>query len=142
LKEVTQQNEYLRKQLGNSLKQKQQILESPSGSVPDEVNEEAESQHSEFEDEEPRRTPRREWRPPTNSNDFRVKLPEFEGKLDPDEFLEWLHTVERIFDYKEVPEDKKVNLVALRLRKYASLRWTNLCSKRIRERKPKIQTWD
>jgi len=27
LKEVTQQNEYLRKQLGNSLKQKQQILE-------------------------------------------------------------------------------------------------------------------
>ena len=45
----------------------------------------------------------------------------------------------RIFDYKEVPEDKKVKLVALR---YASLWWTNLCSKRIRERKPKIQTWD
>jgi len=43
LKEVTQQNEYLRKQLGNSLKQKQQILDSPSGLVPDEVNEEAES---------------------------------------------------------------------------------------------------
>ena len=56
LKEMTQQNEYLRK----SLKQKQQILESPSCSVPDEVNEEAESQHSEFEVEEPRRTLRRE----------------------------------------------------------------------------------
>ena len=42
-KEVTQQNEYLRKQLGNSSKQKQQILESAPGSVPDEVNEEAES---------------------------------------------------------------------------------------------------
>jgi len=83
--------------------------------VPDEVNKEAKSQHSEFEDEELRRTPRREWRPPTNSNDFRVELPEFEGKLDPDEFLEWLHTVERIFDYKEVPEEKKVKLVALRL---------------------------
>ena len=97
--------------------------------VPDEVNEEADSQHSEFEDEESRRTPRREWRPPSNSNNFRVELLEFEGKLDLDEFLEWLHTVERIFDYKEVPEDKKVKLVALRLRKYASLWWTNLCSK-------------
>jgi len=62
-----------------------------------------------------------EWRAPTNSNDFRVKVAEFAGKLDPDEILEWLHTVERIFEYKEVPEDKKVKLVALRLCKYASL---------------------
>jgi len=41
-----------------------------------------------------------------------------------------------------VPEDKKMKLLALRLRKYASLWWTNLCHKRIRERKPKIQTWE
>jgi len=67
---------------------------------------------------------------------------EFEGKLDPEEFLDWLHTVERIFEYKDVPEDKKVKLVALRLRKYASLWWTNLCAKLIRERKTKIRTWE
>jgi len=47
-------------------------------------------------------------------------MPEFKGKLDSDEFLEWLHIVERIYKYKEVPEDKKVKLVTLRLRKYAS----------------------
>ena len=94
LKEVSQQNEYLRKQLGQSLKQKQRILESPTASTPEEENnEDVENQHSEYElDEEPRRTPRREWRTPSNSNDFRVELPEFEGKLDPDEFLEWLST--------------------------------------------------
>jgi len=40
---------------------------------------------------------------------FKVKIPEFEGRLDPDEFLEWLQTVERVFEYKDVPEDKKVN---------------------------------
>ena len=78
----------------------------------------------------------------SNSNDFRIELPEFEGKLDPDEFLDWLQTVERIFDYKEVSEDKKVKLVALRLRKYASLWWTNLCNKRIWERKTKIHSWE
>ena len=46
-------------------------------------------------------------------------MPEFEGKLDPNEFIEWLQTVERIFDFKEIPEDNKVKIVALRLRKYA-----------------------
>ena len=64
----------------------------------------------------------------------------FEGKLDPDEFLECLDTVERIFEYKDVPKDKKVKLVALKFRKYESLWWTNLCSKKVRERKEKIKT--
>src|SRR4029079_11740941 len=32
---------------------------------------------------------------------FKVELPEFEGRLDPDEYLEWVQTIERIFDYKE-----------------------------------------
>jgi len=32
--------------------------------------------------------------------------------------------------------------VALRLRKYASLWWTNLCAKRVRKRKSKIKTWE
>ena len=37
-----------------------------------------------------------------NSNEFKVEIPEFEGKLDPDEFIEWLQTVERIFEFKEI----------------------------------------
>jgi len=56
-----------------------------------------------------------------NTNDFKVEIPEFEGKLDIEEFLDRLHTVECVFKYKDVQEDKKVKLVALRLRKYASL---------------------
>ena len=43
-----------------------------------------------------------------NTIDFKVEVPEFEGKLDPEEFLDWLHTVERVFKYKDVLEDKKV----------------------------------
>jgi len=50
-----------------------------------------------------------------STNDFKVKVPEFQGKLDPKEFLDWLHTVEKIFEYKDIPKDKKVKLVALRL---------------------------
>ena len=58
---------------------------------------------------------------PKPTHNFRVKIPKFEGKLDPDEFLEQMHMVEHIFEYKDVLEDKKVKLVALGLRKYASL---------------------
>ena len=77
-----------------------------------------------------------------NSNDFRVEIPEFEGKLNPKELLNCMHTIEGVFEYKEVPKDKKVKLVALRLRKYDSHWWTNLYAKRARERKAKIQTWE
>jgi len=92
-------------------------------------------------DKESLKMPRPEPRMQFNSNDFRIQIPKYEGKLDPVEFLHWLHTVERVFEYKDVPEDRKVKLVALGLRKYASLWWTNLCAKRVRERKAKIRTW-
>jgi len=72
---------------------------------------------------EPLRMARLEPRFQANTNDFKVQIPEFEGKLDPKEFLDWLHIVERVFEYEDVPEDKKVKLVALRLRKYGSLWW-------------------
>jgi len=116
---LEKQNEYLRKQPGDDTKQKQKALESPSASVHNE--DEASNLNSSSSDKEPRRRVRGARRTPQNSNDFKVEIPEFEGKLDPDEFLEWLHTVERVFDYKDIPDDKKVKLVALRLQRYASL---------------------
>ncbi|VFQ89801.1 unnamed protein product [Cuscuta campestris] len=75
------------------------------------------------------------------TTDFKVDLPTFEGKNDPDEFLEWLETVERVFDFKDIPEDKKVKIVALKLRKYASTWWTNTCTKRRREGKVPVKSW-
>ncbi|KAI4320315.1 hypothetical protein MLD38_033811 [Melastoma candidum] len=72
---------------------------------------------------------------------MRVQIPEFEGNLDPNEFIDWMHTVERIFDYEDVPEDRKVKLAALKLKKYASLWWENTNQQRRREGRDKIRTW-
>ncbi|VFQ73672.1 unnamed protein product [Cuscuta campestris] len=74
-------------------------------------------------------------------SDFKVEMPTFDGKDDPDDFIEWLETIERVFDYTEVPEDKKVKLVALKFRGYASTWWTNTTTKRKREGKAAVQTW-
>jgi len=49
--------------------------------------------------------------------------------------------VERVFKYKEVPDDKKVKLVALKLHKYASIWWSNILTKRGRKGKSKIRSW-
>jgi len=73
--------------------------------------------------------------------DFRVDIPEFEGQLDPDHFLDWLQIVERVFEYKDIPDDKKVKLVALKLRKYAAIWSANLVATRVRKKKGKIRTW-
>ncbi|VFQ95153.1 unnamed protein product [Cuscuta campestris] len=64
-----------------------------------------------------------------DGSDFKVDVPTFEGKNDLDEFLEWLETVERVFDFKEVSDEKKVKIVALKFRKDASTWWTNTCTK-------------
>ncbi|KAJ9547218.1 hypothetical protein OSB04_019761 [Centaurea solstitialis] len=79
----------------------------------------------------------RNWHP----NDIKVDIPEYDGRLYPDEFVEWLRIVERIFDYKQTTGENKVKIVALKLRKYASTWWLNTCLKRERAGKEKIRTW-
>jgi len=96
------------------MKQKQKAFESPIGSS---NGDEQESNFisSSSEDKTPRRT-RGARRTPSNSKDIKIKILKFERKLEANEFLDWLDTVEHIFDNKDIPEDKKVKLVALRLR--------------------------
>jgi len=42
-----------------------------------------------------------------------------------------MQIVERILDFKDIPEERKAKLVAFKLRKYAYLWWTKLYAKRI-----------
>ncbi|PKU87302.1 RNA-directed DNA polymerase [Dendrobium catenatum] len=93
------------------------------------------------EDDIPLRYLRREPRRSTHDYGIRLDLPEFEGRLDPDEFINWLHTIERILDYKEIPQERIVKLVAIKLKGNASLWWENLKRSRQREGKSRITTW-
>ncbi|GJZ72671.1 hypothetical protein Tco_0636817 [Tanacetum coccineum] len=65
-----------------------------------------------------------------HSNDIKFEIPEYDGKIDPDEFVEWLRTVKCAFDYKATNEKNKVKIVAMKLQKYASTWWANTCTKR------------
>jgi hypothetical protein len=51
---------------------------------------------------------------------FKVVLPKFFGTLQAKGFIDWLHEVERIFNYKEVPDHMKVKLFTIKLKGRAS----------------------
>ena len=56
------------------------------------------------------RRPRRHRRPKERSyHDFKDDIPEFDGQLDLDLFLDWLQIAERVFELKDILEDKKVS---------------------------------
>ena len=94
------QNNYLRRQLDAFMKEKRRNLRSSSSSRQigsaraRREEDEPPSDGSSNGDDSPR-FPRRESRQAINFNEFKVDIPEFEGKLDPDDFLEWIQTVEK-----------------------------------------------
>ena len=63
---------------------------------------------------------------------MKMDLPSFNGQLQIKGFLDWLAVVKRFFDYMEIPEDKKVKLVAYRLMGGAYAWWELLQLTRMR----------
>ena len=76
------------------------------------------------------------------SYDIKVDIPEFVWKMQPDNFIDWLTTIEWVFNFKDVPNNCKVKIVAIKLRKHASIWWEHLKRQRQREGRDHIVTWE
>ncbi|GJT15363.1 hypothetical protein Tco_0874069 [Tanacetum coccineum] len=79
-------------------------------------------------DEQPDR-PRRNQRENNRrwESGMRVNIPEFDGNtLNPEGFIDWLVAVKEVFEFKDVPENKRVSLIATKLRGRASAWWQQL----------------
>ncbi|GJQ89254.1 putative nucleotidyltransferase, ribonuclease H [Tanacetum coccineum] len=73
---------------------------------------------------------------------MRVNIPNFAGDtLSTEGFIDWLVAVEEVFEFKEVPENKRVSLIATKLRGRASAWWQQLKLTRERVGKPRITSW-
>nr|GEY65053.1 reverse transcriptase domain-containing protein [Tanacetum cinerariifolium] len=70
---------------------------------------------------------------------LKIEIPEFIGKVYPNDFIDWLSTVERVFDVQDIPDQLKVKLVAIKLRKHASLWWDHVNKRRQIKVKTKIK---
>ncbi|KAH9684874.1 Endonuclease [Citrus sinensis] len=64
---------------------------------------------------------------------LRIDILKFQGSGRPEEFLDWINTIEEVFEYKEVPENKLVSLAGTRLRGRAVAWWQQTKLTRIRQ---------
>ena len=86
--------------------------------------------------------PRRRIHRRNRDGDVCVDVTEFDRQSQDDAFLDWLYTVERIFEFKDYSDEKRVNLVAIKLKKYVSLWWENHRRERELEGRRPIRTWE
>ncbi|KAL5827879.1 hypothetical protein ACOSQ3_019730 [Xanthoceras sorbifolium] len=77
-----------------------------------------------------------------SSEEDLVPQPAMGGNLSPEEFLIWLGVLEEILEFKNVPPNARVALVATRLRGRTAAWWQQLKLTRTRMGKPKITDWE
>ena len=65
-----------------------------------------------------------------NMGGIKMKIPPFQGKNDPEAYLEWEKKVELVFDCHNYSELKKVKLTAIEFSDYAIVWWDQLVMNR------------
>ncbi|GKV11343.1 hypothetical protein SLEP1_g22607 [Rubroshorea leprosula] len=73
---------------------------------------------------------------------IKMKIPLFQGKNDPDVYLEWEKKVELEFDCHNYSEEKKVKLAVVEFTYYAVVWWDQLVLSRHRNREHPVDTWE
>ena len=100
----------------------------------------SEDEAFDFSDDETR--PRGRDREDNNLGNIKINIPSFQGKNDPELYLEWERKVELMFDCHTYSDLKKVKLAAIEFSDYALVWWDQLVTSRRRNREPPIETWE
>ncbi|CAD5164438.1 unnamed protein product, partial [Musa acuminata subsp. malaccensis] len=69
-----------------------------------------------------------------------MKIPSFQGKNNPDAYLEWERKVEMIFECHNYSEEKKVKLAAVEFFDYTIVWWDQLCKDRGKNGERPVET--
>ncbi|XP_013624806.1 PREDICTED: uncharacterized protein LOC106330972 [Brassica oleracea var. oleracea] len=72
---------------------------------------------------------------------FKVEIPEFHGGSRGEALLDCIATVDELLEFKQVPEERRVPLVAMRFRGHAASWWKQVKTTRHRLGKPPIVSW-
>ena len=71
-----------------------------------------------------------------------MKILSFQGKSDPETYLEWEKKVEFVFDCHNYSEAKKVKLTMIEFSNYAITWWDQLVMSRRRNKERLVETWE
>ena len=76
-----------------------------------------------------------------DASDFKLKVDilYFNDNLNIEDLIDWHADIDKYFNYMEIPEEKRVRLVACRLKRGASARWERLQTRRICEKRQPVR---
>ena len=77
-----------------------------------------------------------------NLGNIKMKIPSFQGKSNPDVYLEWEKKVELVFDCHNYSEEKKEKLAAVEFIDYAIIWWDQIILSRRRNNERPVGTWE
>lgn len=91
-----------------------------------------------------RRRRDQEERPQTKDplGGLKLKIPEFKGTVDPEEYLEWEKKNELVFNCRDYTQEYKLKLAPTEFKEYALSWWDNLVTARRRAGDFPVETWD
>ncbi|KAF7144212.1 hypothetical protein RHSIM_Rhsim05G0179000 [Rhododendron simsii] len=72
---------------------------------------------------------------------IQVHVPDFEGKLNTNEYCDWTESLEAFFDWRDLSDERKVQFVATKLKGHALIWWQQYQCSRVRKGVPKVSTW-
>ena len=75
-----------------------------------------------------------------NLGNIKMKISSFQGKNDPEAYLEWERKVELVFDCHNYSENNKVKLFVIEFSDYAIVWWDQLVLNKRRNKKPTLET--
>ncbi|XP_056855766.1 uncharacterized protein LOC130505190 [Raphanus sativus] len=91
-----------------------------------------------------RRRRDQEERPKTSDplGGLKLKIPEFKGTADPEEYLEWEKKIELVFNCRDYTAEYKMKLAPTEFKEYALSWWDNLVTARRRAGDFPVETWN
>ena len=77
-----------------------------------------------------------------NLGNIKMKISSFQGKNDPEAYLEWERKVELVFYCHHYSENKKVKLAVIEFSDYAIVWWGQLVLNKRRNKESSMETWE
>ena len=106
------------------------------------VDGEESARSDEWDRESERRSARRRRRVDNNLSSIKMKIPSFQGKSDPEAYLDWEKKMEFIFACHEYSNRKKVKLAVIEFSDYALTWWDQLLISKRRNGERPIDSWE
>ena len=75
------------------------------------------------------------------NNGIKIEVPDYAGNFKSKELIDWMNSMETLFEWKPMIEENKVKFACTKLKGHAMIWWDHVQKDRTKKGKDKIKTW-